>query len=235
VDFLSHPSRNKGEQDNQDITVLTPTHLTLMDGEPGCIHFPKDIESQRAILQCYHNHPLAGHPGICNTIALALHHFEDTKELRAFVEEYVKGCTKCQETKTCTLKKTPLYHLNIPAEEGPFQSVAMDLITDLPLSSKYNTILTIIDQGCSKALCFLPCMKNITGEGITMLYLQCLLPWFGLPHCIISDRDPRFMSHFAKELAHLLHVKQNISTAFYPCTDGASERANQKIEQYLCL
>jgi Integrase zinc binding domain len=206
-----------------------------MDGEPGCIHFPKDIESRRAILQCYHNHPLAGHPGIHNTIALALCHFEDMKELRAFVEEYVKGCAKCQETKTRTLKKTPLYRLNVPAEEGPFQSVTMDLITDLPLSSKYNAILTIIDQGCSKALCFLPCTKNIMGEGIAMLYLRRLLPWFGLPCCIISDRDPCLMSHFSKELVCLLHIKQNISTAFHPCTDGASEHANQKIEQYLCL
>jgi hypothetical protein len=91
--------------------------------------------------------------------------------LRAFVEEYVKGCAKCQETKTHTLKRTPLYRLDVPAEEGPFQSVTMDLITDLPLSSKYDATLTIIDQGCSKALYFLPCTKNITGEGVVTLYL----------------------------------------------------------------
>jgi hypothetical protein len=47
----------------------------------------------------------------------------------------------------------------------------MDLITDLPPSSKYDAILTIIDQGCSKALCFLPCTKNIMGEGVATLYL----------------------------------------------------------------
>jgi Integrase zinc binding domain len=178
-----------------------------MDREPGSICFPKDIEGQRAILQCYHDHPLAGHPRIRNTIALTLCHFEDTKELRAFVKEYVKGCAKCQETKTRTLKRTPLYCLDVPVEEGPFQSVAMDLITDLPPLSKYNAILTIIDQGCSKALCFLPCTKNITREGVTTLYLQHLLPWFGLPCCIISDRDPHFMSHFSKEL---VKVRQDL-------------------------
>jgi hypothetical protein len=95
VDFLSCPSGDKGEQDNQDVTVLTPTHLALMDGEPGRIHFPKDIESRRAILQCYHDHPLAGHPGVCNTIALMLRHFKDTTELRAFIKEYVQGFAKC--------------------------------------------------------------------------------------------------------------------------------------------
>jgi Integrase zinc binding domain len=142
-----------------------------MDGEPGHIHFPEDVESRRAILQRYHDHPLAGHPGICNTITLALRHFKDTKTLRTFIEEYVKGYTKCQETKPRTLKKTPLYRLDVPVEEGPFQSIAMDLITDLPPSSKHDAILTIIDQGCSKALRFLPCTKNITGEGVATLYL----------------------------------------------------------------
>jgi hypothetical protein len=40
ADFLSCPGGDKGEQDNQDITVLTPTRLALMDREPGHIRFP---------------------------------------------------------------------------------------------------------------------------------------------------------------------------------------------------
>jgi hypothetical protein len=63
--------------------------------------------------------------------------------------------------------------------------------------------------------------------------LQHLVPWFGIPRKIISDRDPRFVSHFTTELCQLLHIQQNVSTAFHPRTDGASERANQWLEQYL--
>ena len=50
---------------------------------------------------------------------------------------------------------------------------------------------------------------------------------------MISDRDPRFTSHFAKALCTQLGIKQNISTAFHPQTDGLSERKNQWIEQFL--
>ena len=35
------------------------------------------------------------------------------------------------------------------------------------------------------------------------------------------------------ELCHSLDIKQNISTAYHPQTDGASERTNQALEQYL--
>jgi len=62
-----------------------------------------------------------------------------------------------------------------------------------------------------------------------------VLPHYGLPKKIISDRDPRFTSRFGKELCQLLDIHQNISTAYYPQTDGTSKRTNQTLKQYLCL
>ena len=69
----------------------------------------------------------------------------------------------------------------------PFNTIALDLITQLPKTNGYNTILTIIDQGCSRATIFIPCQTTITGEGIAMLYLKHLFPWFGVPSRVISD------------------------------------------------
>jgi hypothetical protein len=59
--------------------------------------------------------------------------------------------------------------------------------------------------------------------------------WFGLPQKIISDGDPRFTSHFTKELTKGLGINQNLSMAFHPQTDGLLEWTNQWIEQYLRL
>ena len=50
---------------------------------------------------------------------------------------------------------------------------------------------------------------------------------------IISDRDPRFTSHFGKAITKKLRIEQNLSTAFHPQTDGLSKQKNQWIEQYL--
>ena len=36
-----------------------------------------------------------------------------------------------------------------------------------------------------------------------------------------------------KELCRVLNISQNLSTAYHPQTDGQSERANQRVEQYL--
>jgi hypothetical protein len=109
----------------------------------------------------------------------------------------------------------------------------MDLIMDLPLSQGYNSILTIIDQGCSKAAKFIPYNKMITSPHVAQLYLTHLLPWFGLPKQIILDRDPYFISVFACEITKVLGIQQNLLTAFYPRTDSQTERMNAWIEQYL--
>ena len=70
----------------------------------------------------------------------------------------------CQGSKIITYPKhTPLYCFDTHVKEGPFQYISMDLITNLLTSNKYDAILTIVDQGCSKATKFLPYRKIIDG------------------------------------------------------------------------
>ena len=98
----------------------------------------------------------------------------------------------------------------------------MDFIVKLPLSDSYDTILTITDT-FSKASIFIPCNETIDAEQTAKLYAAYILPHYRLPHCIISDRDPRFTSMFSRELCRILGIIQNISMAYHPQTDGQSE------------
>jgi hypothetical protein len=109
----------------------------------------------------------------------------------------------------------------------------MDLIMDLPLSNKYDAILTIVDQECSKVAKFIPCNKTIDGQGIACLYFQNLFPWFRILKCIISDQDLCFTSHFSIAVCKATDIQQNISTAFHPCTNGQTKQMNLWIENYL--
>jgi hypothetical protein len=80
---------------------------------------------------------------------------------------------------------------------------------------------------------FIPCNESISAEGVADLYLCKVFPRFGLPSKVISDRDPRFISKFMRELCRLIGATQNMSTAYHPRTDGQSERSNQWLGQYL--
>ena len=54
-----------------------------------------------------------------------------------------------------------------------------------------------------------------------------------MPACIVSDRDPRFTSHFWGGVQKALGTRLNFSTAFHPQTDGQFERTIQTLEDML--
>ena len=70
-------------------------------------------------------------------------------------------------------------------------------------------------------------------EEVTRLFRDHAFPYTGIPKKIISDRDTRFTSQFFRELCDQLGIKQNISSAYHPQTDGQSERTNQTLETIL--
>ena len=224
ADALSRPpGKDHREEDNKNVTIIPPHRARTAKTLKGRTIIPNIREIRRAILKNHHDAPTAGHPGRDETLRRIQEHYW-WPGMKDWVVEYIKGCATCQQSKILTHKKhTPLYCIPTKENTLPFQVVTMDLITELPTQGKFDTILTIIDHGCSRAALFLPCNTHISGAGITQLYLNYIYPWYGLPRKIISNRDPRFTSHFGKALTKQLGIQQNLSTMAHPQTDGLSE------------
>ena len=120
---------------------------------------PSDKQLRGNVLSQYHDSPTAGHPWRDNMTTLVLQHYWWPR-MNVWIDQYVKGCAICQQNKIQTTKnKTPLYHIPGDLTEFPFNTVAMDLITQLLQSNGHDVILTIIDQGCSRAMALLPCCR----------------------------------------------------------------------------
>jgi hypothetical protein len=189
-----------------------------------------DIEAKRHIIQSHHDSPVYGHPGISKTIQLTERLYWWPR-MQVDITEYVKGCADCQRHKVNTRPtKAPLHPIYPKAETTPFETVALDFIVKLPISQGFDSILTITDQGCTKAAIFIPCNEDITAEETAALYIKHVFAHFGLPTKVISDRDPRFMSKFIQAACKVTGVKHAPSTAYHPRTDGQSERSNQWLE-----
>src|SRR6266702_2818298 len=154
--------------------------------------------------------------------------------MRQDVTSYVRGCAECQRNKINTRPtKAPLSPIFPTREAMPFETVALDFITKLPVLQGYDSILTMTNHDCTKATVFIPCKESITAKETAGLIVQHIFPRFGLPLKFISDRDPRFASRFIQGLCKGTGMTQNISMAYHPQTDGQLERTNQWLEQYL--
>ena len=192
-----------------------------------------NITLRRGVISLFHDLKTAGHPGITKTLWLVAQDFW-WPNMKEDVTSYVQGCATCQSNKNFPGNpKPPLFPIKTKSEALPFETITLDFITKLPESEDHDTILTIVDHDCSKAAFFIPCKETIDAEGVAKLYARTVLPHYGLPRRVISDRDPRFTATFTRRLCEDLGIEQNISTAYHPQTDGQSERANQWVEQYL--
>ena len=76
---------------------------------------------------------------------------------------------------------------------------------------------------------------EITSQGVAKIFRDEVFKLHGIPHKVISDRGPQFISSFMKELYSQLQIEGNPSTAYHPETDGQAERVNAWVEQYLRL
>ena len=80
---------------------------------------------------------------------------------------------------------------------------------------------------------FIPTTEKTSTEGLAQLLRDNIWKLHRLPDSIISDRGPQFAAGIMKKLNQILGIDIKLSTAFYPQTNGQTERMNQKLEQYL--
>jgi Integrase zinc binding domain len=149
--------------------LVSKMHHWFKNGQPVTANIP---ELKQRLLWLYHDHETAGHPGASNTwIVIGRDYW--WPNLKKYVTSYIKGCAMCQSTKpNMVWPRVPLFPIMSKDDRQslPFQTVAWDLVTDLPQSGEYDSILMITDHGCSKAALFFPCAKKIDAEGVATLY-----------------------------------------------------------------
>nr|KYP62060.1 Transposon Ty3-I Gag-Pol polyprotein [Cajanus cajan] len=149
-------------------------------------------------------------------------------KMKKEVAQYVATCLICQKAKIEHQKPTgmlqPLY---IP--EWKWESIAMHFVVGLPRTThKFDFIWFIVDR-LTKSSHFLPINIRYSLEKLTELYIREIVRLHGVPSSIISDRDPRFTSKFWGSLHQALGTKLRLSFAYYPQTDGQSERTIQSL------
>ena len=113
----------------------------------------------------------------------------------------------------------------------------MDFVTGLPISTNwkgesYDSILVIVDW-LTKMVHYEPVKVTIDAPALAEVIIDVVVRHHGLPDSIVSDRGSVFTSKFWSSLCYFLGIKRRLSTAFYPQTDGQTERQNSTMEAYL--
>lgn len=215
--------------DNED----SPTLYSIKDGllfHQDKLYIPEDEPLRTQILQQAHDSTMAGHPGRDKTLSNLKRYFF-WPGMATATEKYIRSCDICQRTKIP--RRQPYGKLQpLPIPGGPWQSISMDHITQLPSSNGFDAILVIVDR-FTKMAHFIPANSTDNSQKLASQLWSHVFSRHGLPSDIVSDRGTLFTSNFFKEILHQSGIKSNLSTAYHPQTDGQTERVNQVLEQFL--
>ena len=142
-----------------------PNGLLLLDNR---IYIPSAGNLHTCILQYNHDNILAGHFGQNKTLEL-VHCRYSWPSLHADAQQFCKSCVTCMQSKLqCHKPYGSLKQLSIP--EWPWNSISMDFIKKLLLSSGFDTIFVIVNQFTKQTL-FIPNYDTITSIDLAYLFV----------------------------------------------------------------
>ena len=140
--------------------------------------------------------------------------------------DHARNCPQCAVVEGTERKvKPPLFP--IPTE-CPFQIVGIDIM-ELPVTSKGNRYLIVFQDLFTKWPMVYP-TPDQKAEHIARLLVENIVPFFGVPEALLSDRDTNLLLCLMKDVCRMLGIKKLNTTASHPQCDGAVERFNRTLK-----
>ncbi|XP_015276986.1 PREDICTED: uncharacterized protein K02A2.6-like, partial [Gekko japonicus] len=154
-----------------------------------------------------------GHPGMVHTKALA-RGYVWWPGLDKEIEEWVRGCPKCQQVRPDPPQATPQ---GWESSGKPWARLHIDFAGPLQ-----GQMFLIVVDAMSKWLEVVH-MKSTTSLAVIHA-LRRLFATHGLPDVIVSDNGPQFVSEEFRLFLTSNGIRQMTSAPFHPASNGQAER-----------
>ena len=135
----------------------------------GYLYIPKPAHHD--LVTTAHSSFKGGHGRHLHTIALLSKDYW-WPGLSTYVWKYVSGCVVCQAHKILTHPTVPAITLLAFKGSHPFQSLSINLITDLPPVNSLDSVMVVVNHGLSKGVILAPCGKTVDAAEIAQLFFK---------------------------------------------------------------
>ncbi|DAZ94180.1 TPA: hypothetical protein N0F65_004894 [Lagenidium giganteum] len=181
------------------------------------------------ILSHYHSRLDGGHQGVSRTFARIRRTFYWRGLFRS-VQEFVARCPD-----GTTGKGEPRLHAPSPGyiiATRPFQVVAMDFISALPVSYLGNSeLLVFVDL--LTGFTILKATHSRTAKIVAEVFEEAVYRRFGASEALRHDREAGFVSAFFREFNELMGQRQRATLSWRPQAKGMAGRKVQTVMRAL--
>lgn len=115
--------------------------------------------------------------------------------------------------------------------QRPFQKIGVDIM-DLPCTERGNKHVVVFQDMLTKRPMAFP-VPDQKAERLCRLLCEEVVPMFGVPEALLSDRGANLLSSLMKDVCALLGIKKLNTTSYHPECDGMIECFNRTLKTML--
>jgi transposase InsO family protein len=177
------------------------------------------------VLHNNHDTPMAAHMGISKTFdRLRIGYW--WKTMYQDVSDYINSCSTCQRTRKLG-QRTGLLQ-SIPVPEQPFDMIAIDLLGPFPTSANGNKYIAVCADYMTRWI-EAAAIPDPSAESTIKFLMTHVVARHSVPKVLLTDRGTNFTSGLTAGIARALGIRQRLTTARRPQTDGLVERFNHTL------
>ena len=218
--------------------VVTQAHsFAIVDGvlyfidvkhnhQKRCV-VPKQLRNQ--LMEENHMGPMAGHFAREKLYRALTRHWW-WSGMYTDVVKYRSNCPQCAIVNGLgRVNKPPLSPIPV---QRPFQIIVVDVM-DLPATELGNHHVVVFQDFLTKWPVVFP-VPDQKAVRLVKLLTEEVIPLFGVPEALLSDRVTNLMSHLMLDICKKLGIRKLNTTAYHPEYDRMVERFNQTLKTAIC-
>ena len=185
-------------------------------------------EYKKRLMEEYHAGVMSGHfSGLKIYKAMSQQWWWD--HMYQDIISYARNCPQCAIATGVGRRQSPPMK-SIPVDH-PFQIVGVDIM-ELPLTTNGNQYVIVFQDLFTKWPMVFPAPDQKAARLVKLL-VEEIVPVFGVPEALLSDRGTNLLSCLMQDICKLLGVQKLNTTAHHPQCNGMAERFNRILSTML--
>jgi hypothetical protein len=194
-EWLQDPKSSHLIQQLQTNATAPPGYSWLQDElrYKGHLYLSKQSNLGSMVLSELHSTPTMEHSRFTKTYDRVKRSFF-WDGMKQDIHNFFANCEVCQCNKGETVKSLGTLKL-LPIPPAIWKDISMDFITGLPKLGNKSVIMVVVDR-LSKYAHFCTLQHSFTSSMGAQIFMDQVFKLHGMPHFIVSDRDPTFTRNF---------------------------------------
>ena len=153
----------------------------------------------------------------------------DFKSGRRICLEVAQSCPQCQMGSDYGHRQKTMGDIQ---SRGPWDTLSIDIVGPLPANHRQEFLIVFVD--CYSRYTNLIPFSNHTANTVSEALLRHVVPYFGTPRRLLSDRGREFVGEIWGKLLRSLRIQRVLTSPYHPEGNAVKERSHRTLNNMLC-